>query len=435
MPLLTLLRPRGTADAPTFDPPVPAVGSVPIIRPTLRVRLSTLSGLVFDLSGRCRMVTTVRGRSSRTAYAADPQTMTLAFDDLDGMLDPDNAGSQLWGLLAPRGPAVITVEHLFEGGHRPVGTGVIDSLERRWGEAGAWSESVMTTIDQGSRLAQMVPPATLLLPAETAPQRVSRLARTASRANYGFEPFSPLLGSVVSVGYGNRLLPAEQADGKTTLWEYMQQAAQADDGLVYFTASGGLKYVSGIERDTRPVVWRFGDDPAAGHIEVATDLTYRLSSDVLMQEVAYSTRDGAWTVAASPLGDSSVNDNTGTALSLNGEAAVAARARRDSRRFSVPRRAVETVTLDALAAYRDLAPNSPYRCAVGVSVWDRVQLSRQALRGGNNLVGEYHVESISHQIEAGRQWQTTLRLAAAEPVPDYWHLGSGRLGNSTYLTW
>lgn len=434
MPLLTLLRPRGTP-APVIAP----VGAVQI--PSLRVRLfywpSPTSSIptVVDLSDRCVAVGTQRGRSSRTSAAADPGTMTLTFDDTDGLLDPENTSSSLSGRITPSrsSPTMFMVEHLFEGSYRPLGTGMLDSIERSWGGGGAaWSQTVVTTVDQTADLAGMVPPAGILLPQQSASDRINLLRQQIpSRTGRLWQQRALIQG--VAVQSSERLLGAVVTDGETSLWDYLSAAAFADDGLIYFTASGALKFQAGSLRLDNMTTAILGDHDNETHVQ--SGLTYRQSADDVIDEAAFTTAAGNWTGAQSASGFYASADGTGTATALADRYEVESRARYVYARDSVPRRAVESVTLDVLAAYRNLGSASPYRVGTGISLSDRVQLNRRPPGGGSVLTATYHVESISHSIEAGRSWTTTLRLSKAPAARTFWRLGVTPLNQIEAMTW
>ncbi len=426
--LLTLLRPKQVQAPPGSE-------GGPVIRPTLRVRFWYAAGGVVtyvDLSDRANAVTTSRGRSSRTAANADTGTMSVTLDNSDGLLDPDNTASALQPYLVPRRESGLIVDHLFEGSYRPLGHGYLDDIDRQWGAVGRWSQTVITTVDQSTRLAELVPAQGTVFPAQTAGARILALARTASRTSRTWVQRSPV--TVFSIDPSSRVLGRLTADGSTSLWEYMSQAAFADDGLVYFTASGGLKFQSGNLRLGNVRYGTLGDGP--GEVEFAPDLLLRLSSDDIINEAAFSNADGTRTAAVSAAGFYLSPDGTGTATQLSDAAQVSSRARMVFGRDGVPRRSVDTVTLDVLGGYFDFKLNSPYRFAMDVSVSSRVRLIRRPPGGGSVIDADYHVESIAHNVVVGSEWKTTLRLSKAQTSETYWRLGVDALGSGTNrLTW
>jgi hypothetical protein len=426
--LLTLLRPKQVQAPPGSD-------SGPVIRPTLRVRFWYASGgtvTYVDLSDRASAVNALRGRSSKTAANADPGTMTVTLDNSDGLLDPDNTSSALHPHLIPRRESGLIVDHLFEGSYRPLGHGYLDTIDRQWGAVGRWSETVITTVDQSTRLAELIPPQGTVFPAQTAAARIRALARTASRTTRTWVQRSPVAS--FSIDPSSRVLGQLTADGTTSLWEYMSQAAYADDGLVYFTASGALKFQSGNLRLGNVRYGTLGDGP--GEVEVAPDLLLRLSSDDIVNEVAFTNAAGTRTAAVSAAGFYLAEDATGTATMLADGAQVSSRARMVFGRDGVPRRAVDTVTLDVLGGYFDFGLTSPYRFAMDVSISSRVRLIRRPPGGGTTIDADYHVESITHNVVVGSEWKTTLRLSKAQTTETFWRLGVDALGSGTNrLTW
>jgi hypothetical protein len=453
MPLLTLLNPKGTVDDP-YVPPTVGRPADPVLIPALRVQVryydpsSSVKFLTADVSSMCRSVMVTRGRSSRDGGGADPGSMTIVLDDPRGLLDPENQNGQVAGLLSPGGGPTATsfiVDHLFEGSYRPLGWGFLTSIDRTWGPAGPWSQSVVTTVDFSTEFARLVAEEGRRLPRQTASQRIDAFTSLPSRSRERFTPGSMRLQN------SSRQLGPLTTDGGTSHWDYMQQAAASDDGLLFFDGAGRFVYQSGAYRANRPVTATLGD--ADNEVTVQPDLTYRLSSDDVVYEAAFTTWDGQITAATSAGGTFVFGQPTpvraedgsliadpvryfklprppGTATQLADAAQVSARARSVHRRDSVPRRGVEQVSLDVLSAYHDFSTASPYRFALGVEVSDRVKLNRRPPGGGTVLTADYFVESITHTIEAGRAWDTTLRLSKALEPTTTWRLGRDPFGFS-----
>ena len=442
---LLLLFPQGKKDSPNI-PPAPAPSAQPVLLPKLRVRAygQTLQGtfkggsFAHDLSNRVQSVTSSYGRTSRTTGAADPGTMTIVLDNSDGYLDPENTASPYYGNFNVGSSTVLTVEHEFEGSFRPLGTGMLDSIDRAWGARGSWSQTVITTVDQTAELAQMIPRAGLISGRQTASERINWLLGTPSRTGRKFK-VAAQSKQAVDVQPSTRRLHSVVTDGRTSLWDYIMGAADADGGFAFFNASGGFRYQSGAYRVGRGATAVLGD--AANEVTVEADLIYRLSSDDVIVEAAFTTYDERYTHAVSAVGEittgfgEAVEEGRGVVTQLSDRVQVQSLARHVWRRDSQPRRGVDLVTLNTLASYGDLSLTSPYRLAVGVGLSDRLTLNRRPPGGGDTLSADYNVESISHTVEAGTQWTTSLRLSPAPESAFSWRLGWDQLGLSTRLTW
>lgn len=438
---------------PFLDSPIPPDPTLTITSPQFRVRAF---GAGFNVTvGKVYSATTQIGRtSSRTDGAAAGQA-SLHVEDTDRLLDPDNIDGALYGKLSPGGATTLTLECGVPGyGYIPLYTGLIESVDTTYPGARR-SEATINLVDAQRDLRTHIPAASLNdvdgnpIPTygwQQTGARISQLLGATSRSGWGWVNRAPT--GAFAIDPGQKVLGPLVLDGSTSTWDYVAQAAAAEEGLAFFNQAGVPTFHDQARRPRETVAaWIFGD--LDGEMMVDESLTYHLGNDKLIADVAYQTADGVTSVYGP--GGASTMTTGGTAIPLADQYGGAARARSEWRRFSVNRRNAPTVTVNAYGEWPTVPADplllgddvligddvflgpSPSRfwCALAAQVSDLAHLNRR-LPTGVPISQDYWIDAIAHNITA-LSWTTTFTLVYADAPNPGFQLGVDKLGVAKLL--
>jgi hypothetical protein len=419
------------------------------------MRFTTGTGFTYDVSSLAISLSLTRGRQSAFEAAISAASWSVTFDDPTGVLDPDNTGSPLNGLLTPgpMAPATFRIDHYVASLNQyfPLATGRLDSLERTFTD-GTYSETVCTFVDQTSELTRHILAAGTVLPAELPGARIARLLTMPSRS--GFTWATRSMSAPTALDTGQKLLGKLTCDGNTSSWDLAVAAASAEDGLLYFDAAGVLVFHGQARRLVHQAAWTLTDsifkDATPTGIEYQNDLTFRMSTDNLIVDAGITTVDGVTSIYG-PGGPSTVAPGVTVGLTagaqldltetsqLSGWNAGASRAQHLVQSRSVPRRNAPTVTVDPVGYLGQWTVNgaaTPYQMGILAGIDDLTLLTRHPASG--SLISFNHwIEGVSHQMANDGTWKVTFTTSRADNVPTngYWRLGVSQLGLNTTLTW
>lgn len=415
---------------PSVVAPPPAVAPT-ITNPGFRIRF--LAGTLVQPIGTVLSLSSQIGRTSSRTDGTATGSGSLQAVDKGRLLDPDNTGSPLYGKLDPAGTTTVVVDCLIPGfGYQPVYTGALSDEITSWPGGTSRSEVQITLADSQLDLTQHIPVAGRVYPQKQTGARILELLGAPSRSGWGWLNRAP--SGLMAIEAGSKVLAALTADGSATTWEYVAQAAAAEEGLVFFDQAGVPTFQGRQHRlgQSTPK-WVFGDGP--GEVAYEPSLQLRLSNDRSLADVAYQTGDGVVSVYG-PNGATTMTQG-GTASPLADQYSGAARARSEYGRFSVNRRDAPTVEINALGEWPATGPGSRFWCALTAQIGDLVTLKRRP-GGGPDIVRNYFIDAIAHTYSVGT-WSTVFTLVFADAANTGWRLGTDFLGalapNPIRLNW
>jgi hypothetical protein len=422
-----------------YVPTVPPSPYTAISLPQFRVRFIN-GALTVDKSPVSLSATTTIGRTNNRTDGTAAGRGDLTFDDTTRDLDPDYASSPLYGKITPGNATTVVLDcGVPTIGYYPLYTGLIEDDETTWPMGPTYSEAAISLVDAQRDLTTHIPAYNSTFPAQQTGARIGSLLGAPSRSGWGWINRAP--SNRFNLDVGQKVLGPLTCDGTTDTWSYVADAASAEEGLAFFDQGGVPTFQDQLHRvrQTTPV-WVFGE--ASGELRYEGDITMSLPNDRIVADVAYQTVDGI-TSGYGPGGAFSWDSSstapggapTGDQIQLADSYAGASRAYSDYRRFSVNRRDIPSITINAFADWATvssaLASNRAW-CAVTAQIGDLVTVNRRP-GIGSTISKSYYIDAISHTINPG-EWTTKFYLVSIDLSVPGWKLGVDKLG-SIHLSW
>ena len=314
---------------------------------------------------------------------------TIVLHDPDGLYNPLNTASTLYGELTPMTPIEVqyyvttvtgaTQGHLFSG--------YIRSIEHnpRLGE----QETILECVDQLALIDRLHPSGAFAGGPET---KVADLI-AATLGDFTYAVFS----ADYEYGGGQTIPSTSGLDGTRSALEVIEQALAMDRGVVYVEAAGGLRYESRATRTARTSTVTVADTMET--LRPGVDLD-RVANRARVTRTGGETQEANDTTSQDLYGVIDVGDIESEFLNSDADALTLAQYLVNQ--FKDPRSpmfAMEQMNRDAAALQRMLTTELQERVTVTDSL------------GGTS--GDYHVESIEHEITEGGKWHRCNWLLSA----------------------
>ena len=427
--------------------PLPATSPA---NPAFRLRFLN-SSTVVDLSFNQMAASTSIGRTNNRTDGAASGSANLTLDDTARNLDPDYAASPLNGLLLPGGTTTVVLDCLVpDVGYFALFTGLIEDIGSAWPNDPIWSQASLQLADSKRDLTQHIPAYNVIYPYQQTGARIAALVGAPSRSGWGWINRAP--SGAFAIDAGQKCVGELITDGSTDTWTYISDTAAAEEGLVFFDQNGILTFQcqSHRTRQTTPL-WVFGED--SGELHYENTITFDLPNDRVIADVAYDTADGftegygpngafSWQTATSgatgpsspAIKQTTKAQATSTTTPLADQYSGASRSRSEWRRFSVNRRDIPTLEIDAFADWSTVSSQSASNrawCALTARVGDLVTVNRRP--PGGTITKTAYIDAITHTIGPG-SWKTQLYLVEKSATVGGWNLGTDKLG-AIQLAW
>lgn len=416
---------------PFIAPPTPP--------PTTTV-VSPAVQLVFKDGALTVTVTTVEtvqtqiGRSDPRTDGAGAGSATITVDDTARVLDPDNTTSPLYGHLTPGGTTTVQVQAWNGAAWIALFTGLIESIQTGYPGGTSRTEATLTLADASRDLNLHIPAANVKYPLQQSGARIAQMVGAPSRSAWGWVNRAPSGGFAIDAG--QKVLGPLVTDGTTSTWQYVSDAALAEKGVVFFDQNGILTYQDQLHRYRSSTPrWTFGDDNTA-EIWVDPSLTFMLSNDRIITDVAYSTSDGM-TSGYGPggvffwatNGTDTLAQVSPVTTQLADQMQGLSRARWEYNHYSINRRDAPNVEINALGEWPTTTGLSRFGCALNARLGDYCLLNRRP--GVGATISKYYwIDMITHTIGYD-YWTTTFTFAAADAITSVWQLGTTQLSAVT----
>ena len=418
--------------------PLPTVNNS---QPSFRVRFLLPGGIV-DLSFNQMQAATQIGRTNNRTDGTAAGSANLDFDDTARNLDPDFASSPLSGLLVPGSPTTVVLDCAVPSvGYVPLYTGLIDDIGTSWPDDPFRSIASLQLVDSQRDLTAHIPAANVLYPMQQSGQRITQLVGAQARSGWGWVNRAPAGGFAIDAG--QKCLGPLTTDGSTATWQYVADAAAAEEGLAFFDQGGVLTFHSQSHRSRQTVpVWVFGE--ADGELHYEPSIAMDLPNDRIVTDVAYDTSDGftsgygpggafAWATSTNSAGVP-VLQASATTTPLADRYSGASRSASEFRRFSANHRDIPSIQINAFTDWADVSSQSASNrawCALKAKVGDLVTVNRRP--PGGTISKSYYIDAIAHTIGPG-VWTTQFYLVAKDLTVAGWNLGTDKLG-AIQLAW
>lgn len=413
-----------------------------VVLPSFRVRFINGTTSV-DLSLAQMQANTSMGRTSNRTDGTAAGSAQLTFDDHERKLDPDNPDSPLYGKLTPGGDTTVVLDcGVPNFGYIPLYTGLLEDLGTTWPDDPIWSSATVQLVDMQRDLTEHIQAVNVTYPMQQTGARIAQMVGAPARSGWGWLNRAP--SGQFAIDTGCKMLGALTTDGNTDTWTYLADAAAAEDGLVFFNQGGVLTFQGRNHRSQQTTpLWVFGENN--GELHYNPGIAMDLPNDRLVKDVAYDTLDGvtsgygpggkfAWDTSAAkqsytPSKVQASSQQTQLASRYTG----ASRARSEYRRFSVNRRDIPVIEINAYVDWQTITPGDASNrawAALNAQVGDLVTVNRRP--PGVAISKNYFIDAIKHTISA-TSWVTQFYLVDVSATVPGWVLGQ-KLG-SIQLSW
>lgn len=354
-----------------------------------------------DLSSRYGGGRVARGRSSEITVF-NPGEMQARLDNIDGNLDPDNAGSTWAGYIRPNRQCRLTAT--VSSTPYVLFTGFADSWQRTWPGGGTDSVTALAATDRFKTLARKT--VTYTGAAEAADVRVAGLLAAAGVSSSD---------RIINVDtYAARALVAYTYTAENAL-QAAQDAARADGGQLFVNGTGSFvlqtvkfRQIGGNTR-ARTSQARFGNDATA--IPVEDDLDPTVDDTLMANRVLCGDGTSAGTVHVAQDTTAQAEDDV---LELDlGSTLLAATDAADRAADVLALRKNPTPRYDSLTVNLLTLSTAEQQTVLGLEISDRITVAVIPPGQSSGTARDQWVESIEHQIEMGKSWTVTFGLSSA----------------------